>query len=150
MKVLDSQGAAPLRNVTSIATTSTGTTCAVIRDGSLYCWGYNYFGNIGDNTNQNSDFPRRVIGENNVGFLTNVIQVSTGTTTSCAVTNDGKAYCWGHNIEWSIGDGTQLNSYSPKRVKTSENTYLENVKKIQVGAQHTCALDGAGDIYCWG
>lgn len=152
LKVLNPQGSSPLTNVASISTNGTGTTCAVMNDGSLYCWGSNYGGQIGNSTNQNTDFPSRVVGENNSGFLSNVKQVSAGSASasSCAVTNDGKAYCWGNNIAWSIGNGTQLNSYSPKRVKTSENSYLENVQKIVVGSQHSCALDSQGDIYCWG
>ncbi len=150
LKVLDPQGEQYLSNVASISTNDGRTICAVTFNGSLYCWGGNHGGQIGNGTNEGTDFPVRVIGQNRSGFLENVKQVSVGESVACAVTKDGKAYCWGNNIAWSLGDGTQLNSFSPKRVKTSSSSYLENVQKIVVGTQHTCAIDIAGDIYCWG
>lgn len=72
--------------------------------------------------------------------------VSAGTYHSCAVTTAGAAYCWGHNADGQLGDGTTTGRPMPVAVSGLSS----GVQAVAVGLFHTCALTTAGAVYCWG
>ncbi len=66
---------------------------------------------------------------------------------ACAVDRkEGKVWCWGSNDRGELGDGTYVSSVHPVRVSSN----LRNVVQIVAGGEHTCALTGTGDVWCWG
>ena len=74
-----------------------------------------------------------------------VAQVVAGEAHACALTTDGRVWCWGWNGHNQLGDGTNWSSSVPIPVAG-----LTNIRKIAAGAEHTCALTGDGHVKCWG
>jgi len=118
-----------------------GHTCALLDTGELYCWGRNYSGQLGDDTNQRRPSPVRA------GALENVVQFSAGGEHTCAITNVGAAYCWGENYNGQIGTGLQ----GTDRWKPFAITGLSSgVRMIAAGAQNSCVVMTNGTAKCWG
>lgn len=113
-------------------------TCAVSGDGTVWCWGLNGSGQLGDSTTGDRNQPTLVPG------LTGVVQVSAGAAHTCAALDDGSAWCWGANNVGQLGDGTNGDSPVPVPV-----TGLANVVDLAAGGEHTCALSGQ-TLWCWG
>ncbi len=108
---------------------------AVTEDGSLYMWGNNWCGQLGDGTNDDHNIPVKV--------LENVQSVSLGEDHSGAVTEDGNLYMWGTNWDGELGDGTYDNHNIPVKV-------LENVQSVSLGGSHSGAVTKDGNLYTWG
>lgn len=72
----------------------------------------------------------------------------------CAITTDDKVLCWGTNQYGELGNGYKSDSYvnlfGPDYVKTSESTYLTNIKQIASTVWSVCALNNNGEVFCWG
>ncbi len=86
--------------------------CALLVGGTVRCWGDNSDGQIGaGTTSAQPRLPTPVHG------LTNVVQISAGRGHTCAVRDDGSAWCWGDNGGGQLGDGTTKNRTTPTRVK---------------------------------
>jgi len=71
--------------------------------------------------------------------------VTSGRLHTCALTEEGVAYCWGGNAEGQLGDGTVVDRALPAPVATE----LRFVS-LTSGANHTCALTVEGEAHCWG
>jgi alpha-tubulin suppressor-like RCC1 family protein len=114
-------------------------TCALLSSGSVKCWGWNYYGQLGDGTNTWKSTPVSVYG------LSNVVSISGGKYHTCALLSDGTVKCWGYNADGELGDGTATNRYTPVSVSG-----LSNAIAISAGDYHTCALLKDGTVKCWG
>ena len=126
--------------VVQVATTGTHT-CARTIDGTLWCWGSNDSGQLGDGTTTDSPTPLRV-----TPLGANVRQVSTSPAShTCACLADGTAWCWGHNDSGQLGDGTTSQSAFPVQVSG-----LASVVEVSAGLSHTCARTSEGALWCWG
>ncbi len=134
----------PLIGVTKIAT-GNGHTCAVTIGGGVKCWGLNFFGQLGDNTNIYRSLPVDVIAGPSLPPLTGVTAVSTGLNHTCVLINGG-AKCWGDNAKGQLGDGSTIQRLTPVNVSGLGS----GVVSIAAAALHTCALLGGGGVKCWG
>jgi len=131
-----------LSNVTQISSNQ-GHICAVIDDGAVKCWGWNSFGQLGNNTTAYKKPPDVVVGINNA------IEVAAGLYHTCALLNTGKVMCWGNNSHGELGDGTQY----PKRLTpVIEVIDVDNAIAISAGNTHTCVLIDNEELIvkCWG
>jgi len=114
--------------------------CARVSNGMARCWGQNDFGQLGNGTTSaSSSNPVTVSG------LTNVLQVATGASHSCALLTDGTVRCWGLNTTGQLGNGSTTSSATPVVA-----TGLTGVAAISLGDYHSCALLSTGGISCWG
>jgi len=119
---------------------SGGADCAVTTDGRAYCWGFNFYGAIGDGTRENRTVPTPVAG----GLVFR--NISAGETHTCGVTTDDKLYCWGDNLLGQLGDGTTTDRLVPTLVKGRRFYAIASL-----GRSHTCALAKADHrAFCWG
>ena len=134
---------AGLTNVTAIAAGAVHT-CA-LAEGTVYCWGFNRYGQLGNNTNNGTDTanPTPAI----VAGLSPVTAITAGFMHTCAVAA-GTASCWGLNNFGQLGNITNNGTSNPNPTPTPV-AGLTNVTAIAAGAVHTCAL-AEGTVYCWG
>ena len=112
--------------------------CAVTSAGTVWCWGLNTNGQLGNGSNANSAVPVQASG------LTGVTAVSGGADHTCALVRDGTVQCWGANSYGSLGTGGGVH-WTPAPV-----VGLSGVISIATGAYFTCAVTTAGAVYCWG
>jgi alpha-tubulin suppressor-like RCC1 family protein len=93
-----------------------GHTCATKTDHTLWCWGSNNYGELGDDSPNNAATEPEQIGE-----LTTWASVTAGSYHSCGTLQDGSQYCWGRNDDGAggdgrLGDGTTTDRYVPTAV----------------------------------
>lgn len=86
-------------------------TCAIQTDNTLWCWGYNINGELGDGTKTNKDVPTQEISA-----ASNWNVVSAGEKHTCAIKTDGTLWCWGYNHQGQLGNGTYGKKTSPVNV----------------------------------
>ena len=84
-------------------------TCGDGSDGKVYCWGFNFSGQLGDGTTTNRWTPVAVQAPEGVVLS----GVSAGNFHTCAHGSDGKVYCWGLNFNGQLGDGRTADSNLP-------------------------------------
>lgn len=129
-------------NIDNVVTVGTGArhSCAVLASGQAWCWGFNELGQLGDgNMPNDSAAPAQVKG------LSNVDSISGSPWHTCAVTKDGKAYCWGDNTDGNLGVASPTESDQPIAVPG-----VPNVAQVIAGEVHTCALTKGGRVFCFG
>ena len=127
-------------------------TCAVKSDNTVWCWGSDNEGQLGNNSTSNSSLPVQVHGANNIGMLAGVAQVSAGEYHSCAVAG-GNAYCWGDNSYGQLGfDSSNDSSLFPMEVWAwnGGGTTFQQATSVSAGSDSSCAVDSSGYAYCWG
>jgi alpha-tubulin suppressor-like RCC1 family protein len=125
-----------------------GHSCAIIDSpsGNATCWGWNFYGQLGDGTYDRRNSSVAVSGE--LAFSS----IATGYFHSCGivVSPPGAAYCWGSNDFGQLGDGTRINRTFPVRVAVSGGLAFSS---ISAGFQHSCGIAVSpppGGAYCWG
>lgn len=111
---------------------------AVGDDGSIWTWGDNFFGQLGDGTRISRSIPQRIKG------LSGFKAVACGANHTLALKGDGTVWAWGHNYCYQLGTGDKLNK-SPVLVKG-----LTNVKSLAAGFNHSVALKNDGTVWTWG
>lgn len=130
-----------------IVAVSAGTyhACALTSTGSVYCWGSNTYGQLGNGTTSASRTPVAV-----TGLSGGAIAIAAGSFHSCAITTVGGVECWGANGEGELGNGTNVNSATPVAVSGLSS----GVTAITAGGGSsegfTCALTNLGSEMCWG
>ncbi len=114
-------------------------TCAVRDDGTVWCWGLNSSGQLGNGSTLDSNVPVQVSG------LIDASQVSAGYTHTCARSTSGIIRCWGSGFVGQLGNGSFSNSSVPVAVPGIPPSRI-----VAAGAFSTCADDESGGIRCWG
>ncbi|MBA2661004.1 MAG: hypothetical protein H0U74_01820 [Bradymonadaceae bacterium] len=112
--------------------------CALLRDGAVYCWGDNLHFQLGNTNAEPQPLPTRV-----ANLWAEDIDV--GHYHSCALTTQGALQCWGHNSRGQIG----LPPENPVQ-QAEGNEILASAEQIFAGFEdHSCALADS-KLYCWG
>jgi alpha-tubulin suppressor-like RCC1 family protein len=115
-------------------------TCVVKENGTLYCWGLNTWGQVGDRTKTNRTVPTRV------GTGTTWASVSTSGSHTCAINKAGSLYCWGLNNYGQLGDTTRTSNLAPRLVGGTTVKWLT----VSTNWFQTCAITTLHTAYCWG
>jgi VCBS repeat-containing protein len=112
---------------------------ALKSDGTLWAWGDNSKGQLGDGTTTESHTPVQVSG------LSSVLAIAGGGGHSLAIKSDGTAQAWGLNNHSQLGDGTTTDRATPVQVSG-----LSSVVAIAAGGWHSLAIKSDGTVRAWG
>ncbi len=104
-------------------------------DGSLWAWGANGSGQLGDGTTTTRTTPKQI--------LTGVANLAAGSSHTLALKTDGSLWAWGANGSGQLGDGTTTTRTTPKQI-------LTGVANLAAGSSHTLALKTDGSLWAWG
>jgi alpha-tubulin suppressor-like RCC1 family protein len=128
-----------VNRLTDVIAVATGGahSCALLKSGSVSCWGENSTGQVGDGTvNNDRTEPVSVVG------VSNAVAITAGMSGTCALLRDSTVWCWGGG--W-LGDGGASGSYTPVQVMG-----VTGAVAVAAGMMHACAMLKSGTVYCWG
>ena len=154
VQVKGSNGAGVLSDITGISG-GEDHSLALKSDGTVWAWGEDLHGQVGDNDVKGADkfYPVQVVGADSVGSLTEIISIAAGKDHSLALKTDGTVWAWGLDSEGQLGDndGTAEDKFAPVQVKGSGgNGFLTDVVSIAAGEDHSLALKSDGTVWSWG
>ena len=112
-------------------------------DGTVWAWGHNWAGQLGDGTT--TPYPSGRPTPVKVSGLSGVTEISSGADYSLAVKDDGTVWAWGANGSGVLGDGTYTNRTTPVRVSG-----LSGVTDVWAGSGHSLAVKADGTVWAWG
>ena len=122
--------------------------CGLTSAGKAYCWGSNWYGQLGDGTS----VAERPVPSAVSGGLVFTSLVDSGSH-RCGLVADGKAYCWGYNDSGQLGDGTTGSASAYDSANRSAPVAVlggRSFSSLSAGGYHTCGLTTTGAAYCWG
>jgi alpha-tubulin suppressor-like RCC1 family protein len=108
-------------------------------DGTVWTWGANYSGQLGNGTTADSAVPQQVPG------LTGIVAVAAGEAHTLALTAAGTVWAWGDNSHGQLGTGSTINSLIPVQIPE-----LVDVASISAGRLHSMAMKNDGSMWAWG
>ena len=115
-------------------------TLAIKADGSVWAWGNNNSGQLGDGTTTIRTSPVRVANANGI------VAVSAGRSHSLALDHTGAVWAWGSNVSGELGDGTTVMRTRPKKIEN-----LDDIVAISAGGLNfSLALKSDGTVWAWG
>ncbi|MEC4685983.1 MAG: RCC1 repeat-containing protein [Nitrospirota bacterium] len=115
---------------------------ALKTDGTVWAWGSNRVGQLGDGTTTSSTSPVEVTG------IENIAVIAAGGSHSIALKTDGTVWAWGYNKYGQLGDGTTIDS--PVPIQISALTDVVDIATGGIGASNTFALKDDGTLWAWG
>ncbi len=133
-----------VNSLTNVKAISSGQyfTIALKYDSTVWAWGYNSNGQLGNGTTANSNIPVQVTG------LSGIISIVAGRSHALALRSDSTVWGWGYNYYGQLGNGSTINSSVPV-----QSTACNHIIAIATGENHTIALrnTGLGDtLWTWG
>ena len=111
------------------------TSFVILPDGSLWGWGNNVEGQLGDGTTTARQNPVRI--------KEHVAAVSTSSTHTLAISTDGTLWAWGANASGQLGDGTTTSRHNPVQI-------MDDVVSISAGNSYSAAIKSDGSLWMWG
>lgn len=122
---------------------------ALCSDGTLAAWGYNFFGQLGNNDSTPSSVP---VAVDRTGVLVGktVVAISAGPFHNLALCTDGTVAAWGYNNHGQLGTGDKVTSRVPALVKSVGALTGKQVVAVAAGSYHSLALCSDGTLAAWG
>jgi alpha-tubulin suppressor-like RCC1 family protein len=139
----DKQWGNPQANKAQTITAGFRQTLAIKTDLSLWAWGRNDFGQLGDGTNADKNAPVQV------GGARDWAAVSAGYFYTLALKTDLSLWAWGRNDDGQLGDGTNANKITPVQVGSSRDWVAPSAGGSEYSS-HTLALKADGSLWAWG
>ena len=110
-----------------------------IRNGTLWAWGGNQFGQLGDGTNNAKVKPVQI------GNSEDWVSINTSHLQTFGIKSNGTLWAWGNNPFGQLGDGTNTNSTNPVQIGNANNWIA-----VSSGINHTLGLKANGTLWTWG
>ena len=126
-------------------------TVAIDKEGKVYTWGNNEYGQLGDGMITNSALPICISDKENELKGKRMVDISAGYGHTVALDEERKVYTWGYNEFGQLGYVTEDNSTEPICISNKENELKgKKIISISAGEAHTVAIDEEGKVYTWG
>lgn len=139
----------PVKVLENVVSVSCGAdfTAAVKEDGTLWTWGHNDMGQLGDGTTSTRSTPVQVLDQ--------VAAVSCGFSHTAVIRSDGSLWMWGHNLYGQLGTNGVTNTSvkgwgGQLPVQTVPVKIMDNVAAVSCGNFHTAAIKTDGTLWVWG
>ena len=129
----------PAADWATVAAGSWGHSLALKTDGSLWAWGLNHFGELGDGTTHDRSAPTRI------GAGQDWMAIAAGSYHSLGLKTDGSLWAWGENEAGQLGDGTTEDRLFPIRVGSTDDWVA-----MAAGYHHSLGLRSDGSLWAWG
>jgi alpha-tubulin suppressor-like RCC1 family protein len=126
---------APVEGIYTSVSAGADYAMAIKADGSLWAWGLNEYGQLGDGTNVDSFTPTKI--------MDNVAAVDAGIDYAMAIKTDGSLWAWGLNEYGQLGDGTNTDRLAPVKI-------MDNVAAVDAGIDYAMAIKIDGSLWVWG
>ncbi|MGE3546449.1 MAG: RCC1 domain-containing protein, partial [Kofleriaceae bacterium] len=124
--------------------------CAIRADTSVWCWGANHVGQLGNGTT-NTLQPGAVQVLAGGSPLLGASEVRSGSAHTCAITTAGDVYCWGYNAEGELGDGLTATRDQAAPVLTAPmGSVFTGARSLASSAGTNCVHRGIDEVWCWG
>ena len=124
---------------------------ALTSNGRLFMWGYNFYGQLGDNTTTEQLVPKDITSFFNLSSGETIIQVSMGDYHSSALTSNGRLFMWGRNTSGQLGDNTSNNRFVPTQITNQFSLFTgESIIQVSLGEAYSSALTSKGRLFMWG
>ena len=129
---------------------------AMDTDGSLYTWGYNNYGQLGNGTatgvySTTYAAPARVPDPKDTSKAFKATQVSAGANHALAIGQDGALWAWGYNDLGQLGDGSTTRRPTPQQIQDPANPgQAFQAAWVSAGVHHSLAIDRNGAAWAWG
>ena len=130
-------------------------TCAVLDDGTVRCWGFNFDGRLGYGRTDliGDDEPPGSVGPVRLGSDRTAVAITSGGSHTCALLDDGNVRCWGSGVQGQLGYGSVGNvgdDETPDLIGPVNLGAGRTAVAIAAGDFHTCAVLDNGTVRCWG
>lgn len=113
-------------------------TCAIDMQDKLWCWGRNYYGQLGIGNTTDKHVPTKISDDT-------WLKVSAGMFHVCGIKTGGALYCWGDNENSKLGTGNTTDKSTPTAVSNGGIW-----KTVAAGTDHTCGIKSDDTLWCWG
>ena len=121
--------------------------CAIVENGSIFCWGDNSYGQLGIGSRIGQDYPVMT----SLPEGSSAISVSTSDEATCSILTNGSLYCWGGNGHGQVADvglSSELGTVEePVHVPLPGG---RTAVSVSTGQQYACAILDNASLYCWG
>ncbi len=151
MKVKGPEGKENLEEIVAVAAGGLHTV-AVKKDGTVWAWGNNEKGQLGDGSTEPGKTPVQVKTSDSKENLDGIVAVAAGGLHTIALKKDGTVWAWGYNDDGQLGD----NSYNKRRLSATQvkgpdgDDELEGIIAVAAGKAHSLALKKDGTVWAWG
>ena len=138
---------------TNVAAIAAGCSHSLVlkSDGSVWSWGYNANGELGDGTTVNKTAPVQVeTTDPSLPKLTGVVAIAAGSSHNLAVRNDGTVWAWGSNGSGRLGIDNSITGSSTKAVRVQQNLSGSTAVDVAAGQYHSLVLLMGGSVYAFG
>ena len=113
--------------------------CVLLADGTVWCWGQNVQGQLGNGSTTSSSTPVQSLAPD-------ARAIEAGGSNVCVLDAGGAPHCWGTNVFGQLGNGTTTASLTATPVTWSAGA----VAQLSVGVGQACGRVASGVVYCWG
>ena len=120
-------------------------TCGLTTAGDAYCWGWNTYRQLGNDGAASSSLTPVAVG----GGL-RFSSLAGGSVSTCALTSEGVAYCWGTNSAGQLGTGSFTTSSTPVRMAGAVTFSSLSMSRENSVFAHGCGVGRDGSVHCWG
>ena len=125
--------------------------CVLETTGTIWCAGDDGNGQLGFGVAGSAMSTRQQVRDGtNATLVSDATAVALGNAHACALRAGGAVWCWGSGGEGQLGTGSTGDQYAAMPVVKADATPLTGVVALALGDESSCALDGAGAVWCWG